>query len=61
MRQLSNDQKRKVVSEEIWLQYFNDTLLAGGIITEHMHRKMQLEISLRAQRQLKGRKDNKNG
>ena len=61
MRQLSNEQRRKIVAEELWLHYFNDTLLAKGVITEKEHLKMSLEINLRTQRLIKGRKDNKNG
>ena len=61
MSHLSNEQRRKVVSEELWLHYFNDTLFAKGVITEKEHLKMNLEISLRTQRLLKGRKENKNG
>lgn len=61
MSQLSNKQRRKITGEEIWLHYLNDTLLSKGIITKQMHLKMKLEINLRTQRLLKGRKDNKNG
>jgi len=61
MGQLSNEQSRKIISEDIWLHYLNDTLLSKGIITKQMYHKMKLEINLRTQRLLKGRKDNKNG
>lgn len=61
MSHLSNEQTRKIVGEEIWLHYLNDTLLSKGIITKQMQLKMKLEINLRTQRLLKGRKDNKNG
>lgn len=61
MSQLSNKQRMKIVAEEIWLHFVNDTLLARGLITKQVHLKMRLEINLRTQRLLKGRKDNKNG
>lgn len=61
MSQLSNEQKRKIVAEDIWLQYMNETLYAKGLISKQEYTKMTLEINLRTQRLLKGRKDNKNG
>ena len=61
MSQLSNAQRRKNVAEELWLHYFNDSLLTKGVITEKEHLKMNLEINLRTQRLLKGRKKTKNG
>ena len=61
MSQLSNEQRRKNVAEELWLHYFNDSLLTKGVITEKEHLKMNLEINLRTQRLLKGRKETKNG
>lgn len=61
MSHLSNGQTRRIVGEEIWLHYLNDTLLSKGIITKQIHHKMKLEIVLRTQRLLKGRKETKNG
>lgn len=61
MSQLSNEQKRKIVVEDIWLHYMNDTLYAKGLISKQEYIKMNLEINLRTQRLLIGRKENKNG
>lgn len=44
---LSPAQQRQVVVERMWLQYYNDTLLAKGVITEAQHRKMRAMISSR--------------
>jgi hypothetical protein len=44
---LSPAQQRQVVIERMWLRYYNDTLLAKGIITETQHRKMQAKICSR--------------
>lgn len=56
MSQLSNEQRRKVVAEEMWLHYYNDILLARGVISKNIHTKMRLEINLRTQRLLNGGK-----
>ena len=61
MSQLSNEQKRKIVAEDIWLHYMNETLHTKGLISKQEYTKLKLEINLRTQRLLKGRKDNKNG
>lgn len=47
---------KKVVLEELWLKYYNDTLRKHGIITELEHRKMSLKISERTRMLLKGAK-----
>lgn len=44
---LSTEQQRQVVVERMWLHYYNNTLLAQGIITETQHRKMQAMINSR--------------
>ena len=31
----------------MWLNYYNNELLAQGLISESMHRKMKLDISMR--------------
>lgn len=36
--------KNKAKYEELWLRYFNDSLLERGIITEEEHRKMNNRI-----------------
>ena len=35
---------KKIVCEELWLRYFNDTLRKQRIITEYEHRAMLLKI-----------------
>ena len=43
----SNEELRRNVVEKMWLNYYNNELLARGLISESMHRKMKLEISMR--------------
>ena len=38
--------KRNVV-EKMWLNYYNNTLLEKGLITETQHRKMRVSINSR--------------
>ena len=42
-----NEELRRNVVEKMWLNYYNNELLARGLISESMHRKMKLEISMR--------------
>ena len=42
-----NEALRRNVVEKMWLNYYNNELLAQGLISESMHRKMKLEISMR--------------
>ena len=42
-----NEARRRNVVEKMWLNYYNNELLAQGLISESMHRKMKLEISMR--------------
>ena len=42
-----NEALRRNAVEKMWLNYYNNELLAQGLITESMHRKMKLEISMR--------------
>ena len=42
-----NEALRRNVVEKMWLNYFNNELLAQGLITESMYRKMKVEISTR--------------
>ena len=42
-----NEELRRNVVEKMWLNYYNNELLAQGLITESMYRKMKLEISMR--------------
>ncbi len=44
---LSNEQKRKNAVEKMWLNYYNNTLLEKGLISESQHRKMRIMISSR--------------
>lgn len=38
------EQLRRAVVEKMWLNYFNDSLLAQGIITPKDHQRMQAQI-----------------
>lgn len=49
----SIDKKEKVIIEQLWLTYFNDTLFAEGAITEEMRNKMRVKIHSRTARLLK--------
>lgn len=40
----SREKYKKIICEELWLRYFNDTLRKQQIITEHEHRMMFLKI-----------------
>lgn len=42
-----NEALRRNVVEKMWLNYFNNELLAYGLISESMHRKMKVDISMR--------------
>ena len=42
-----NEALRRNAVEKMWLNYYNNELLAQGLISESMHRKMKLEISMR--------------
>lgn len=42
-----NEALRRNVVEKMWLNYYNNELLAQGLITESMYRKMKVEISMR--------------
>lgn len=42
-----NEALRRNVVEKMWLNYFNNELLALGLISESMYRKMKVEISTR--------------
>ena len=41
---MSASHSAKQVSRQIWLLYFNKTLLEKGIITEKEHNRMKLKI-----------------
>ena len=42
-----NEQLRKAAVERMWLNYYNNTLLEQGLISENMHRKMKIQIASR--------------
>ena len=42
-----NEALRWNTAEKMWLNYLSNELLALGLITESMHRKMKVEISIR--------------
>lgn len=42
-----NEELRRNVVEKMWLNYYNNELLARGLISESMYRKMKVEISMR--------------
>lgn len=37
---MTNEEKRKAMAEQIWLEYFNRTLLEKGLITEAEYHNM---------------------
>ena len=44
---LTNEQKKRYTVEKMWLNFYNDSLLAKGMITEDQHRRMHVKISCR--------------
>lgn len=42
-----NEELKRNVVEKMWLNYYNNVLLAQGLITESMHHKMKVQISTR--------------
>ena len=42
---MSNEQRRRNVVEKMWLNYYNDQLLARKLITPEQYKKMQAQIS----------------
>lgn len=44
---VSNEIRCKSFAEELWLNYFNNMLLAQGLITQDQHRKMAAKILCR--------------
>ena len=44
-KELSLNQRKKELAEQIWLNYFNHVLFEKGIITETTRNKMNLLIS----------------
>lgn len=44
MRKNETNDKNKAQYEQLWLRYFNDSLLEKGIITKEEHQKMNTHI-----------------
>lgn len=44
------DAKTTEQLEKLWLTYYNDTLLAKGVITEDQHTRMCVKINNRTKR-----------
>lgn len=47
---MTNQQKRNLMAEEIWLNYFNSYLYEHKLITEEQRNKMRNEITFRCNR-----------
>ena len=43
----ANEAKKRAVIERMWLDYYNNSLLEQGLITEYQHQKMKALISSR--------------
>ncbi|MCH5353491.1 MAG: hypothetical protein J1E06_08515 [Acutalibacter sp.] len=50
---MDNQQKRNIMAEEIWLNYFNTYLYEHKLITEEQRNKMRNEITFRCNRKRK--------
>ena len=48
------EQKKRSIMEQLWLDYYNDTLYEKGVITEDERNKMRIKIKSRT-RQLESR------
>ena len=44
--EVRNEALRQNVVEKMWLNYYNNELLARGLISESAHRQMKLQISV---------------
>lgn len=42
------EQKKRSIMEQLWLDYYNDTLYEKGVITEDERNKMRIMIKSRA-------------
>lgn len=49
-----SQQRRRSITEQLWLTYYNDTLYEKGVITEDERNKMRIKIKSRT-RQLESR------
>lgn len=50
---MDNQQKKDIMAEEIWLNYFNNYLYEHKVITEDERNKMKNQISFRSDRKRK--------
>ena len=50
---MNNQNKRALMAEEIWLNYFNNTLFENQIITEEERNRMKNQITLRCDKKRK--------
>ena len=46
-KRLSAEQQKKLMAEEMWLHYFNQTLFNKGVITEAEHNRIANMIASR--------------
>lgn len=54
LSEIGKEQYKKVICEELWLRYFNDTLRKNNIISEKEYRMMFVKIVDRTGSLLKG-------
>ena len=47
------EQKNRIIIEQLWLNYYNDTLFAKGLITEDQRNRIHLLIRNRTVKQKK--------
>lgn len=43
----NNEQRKKSLAEQMWLHYYNNTLLKEGLINERDYRRMKNSINTR--------------
>ena len=55
--ELSLEAQKRFVAEQIWLDYFNQTLFERGIITERERNKMKVMIESRKPSSVEKKKD----
>ena len=52
MKELSAEEQRKALAEEMYLRFFNDYLYRQGVISKTAHDKMTVEIMHRGKKPL---------
>lgn len=52
---LSNEEREKILAEDIWLNYFNRYLFEHGTISEKEYKKMTEKIAIRKEKVSRGR------